>query len=151
MARPGRRPDPRHRAREAALQLLYAWEVGRLDLVEAAAVFWEFQAPALADRYRAFANELARGVVDHLEELDRLIAETATHWRFDRLTVVDRLILRLGVYELMHRSETPAGAVINEALELARTFSTEEAVRFVNGNLDAIAHRLGSRVTPAEI
>jgi N utilization substance protein B len=151
MAGAAPRADSRHRAREAALQLLYAWEIGRLELAPAAEAFWECQAPKLTARHRAFANALASGVVDHLAELDRLIAETAAHWRFERLTVVDRLILRLGVYELLHRPDTPPGVVINEALELARTFSTEEAVGFVNGNLDAIARGLASRTTPAEI
>ena len=71
-----------------------------------------------------------------------MIAEAAEHWRIERMNVLDRLILRLAVYEFLHEPDTPATVIINEALELARTFSGDEAVRFINGVLDAIRRRL---------
>ena len=71
-----------------------------------------------------------------------MIAEAAEHWRIERMAVLDRLVLRLAVYEFLHEADTPAKVIINEALELARTFSTDEAVKFINGILDAIRRRL---------
>ena len=95
-----------------------------------------------ADDRQAFATRLAEGVAGALAELDPIIVEAAEHWRLERLNVLDRLILRLAIYELLHEPETPAKVVINEALELARTFSGDEAVRFVNGVLDAVRRKL---------
>ena len=130
----------RHRGREAALQLLYQWEIGRLDhdrLEEAAEFYWTVH-PGPPDR-RAFADELVAGTVAHVEAIDPLLESHADNWRLSRMAIVDRLIMRLAVYELSY-SDTPAAVVINEALELARTYGTEQTVRFVNGVLDAI-HR----------
>jgi len=124
---------PRHRAREAALQILYFWEVGRAAPDEAIDAFF-----ALHDAQRAFAGELVRGTIAEIAEIDALIAARSEHWRLDRLAVVDRMILRMAVWELRHEHDTPAPVVIDEAIELARTFSTDDSVRFVNGILDAI-------------
>ena len=77
--------------------------------------------------------------------IDALVAETAQNWRPERMAVLDRLILRMAVCELMRDTDTPPAVVINEALELARTFSTEDAVKFINGMLDAIRKKLGTR------
>ena len=85
---------------------------------------------------------LATGVATHAAQLDPLIAEAAEHWRVERMNVMDRLILRLGVYEFLHEPETPSKVVINEALELGRTFSADESVRFINGILDAVRRTL---------
>jgi transcription antitermination protein NusB len=87
---------------------------------------------------RAFATHLADGVVAHLAEIDPLITDAADHWRLERMQVMDRLILRLAVYEFLFESDTPSKVIINEALELARTFSADDSVRFINGILDAI-------------
>lgn len=128
----------RHRARETALQLLYQWDVGRIgagDLDDALDLFWTVH-PAPAPR-RELAVGLARGAVAALPEIDALIARHTDNWRSERLAVVDRLIMRLAVYELLFE-RTPAAVVINEALELAKTFSGERAVAFVNGVLDAV-------------
>ena len=128
----------RHRARETALQLLYQWDVGRIgagDLDDALDLFWTVH-PAPAPR-RELAVGLARGAVAALPEIDALIARHTDNWRSERLAVVDRLIMRLAVYELLFE-KTPAAVVINEALELAKTFSGERAVAFVNGVLDAV-------------
>lgn len=148
------RKDPRHRARESALQVLYQWEVARTDVGSAADTFFGFQwadpEPPPAD-LRHFATELAHDTVRRLAEADALIADTAERWRPERMAVLDRLILRMAVTELLRGKvaaagagdeSTPAPVVINEALELARTFSTEEAVKFINGMLDAIRRKL---------
>ena len=167
----GARKDPRHRAREAALQVLYQWEIGRTDVASAADTFFGLQwadAEPPPDDLRSFATELAHDTVRRLADADALIADTAERWRPERMAVLDRLILRMAVTELL-RQARPAGAtaapaadsavtkaarqpgredqpppavVINEALELARTFSTEDAVKFINGMLDAIRKKL---------
>ena len=134
----------RHRGREAALQMLYQWEVGHLSLADVRRIWGELtdEADPLPDDVTAFAERLVAGVIEHVAELDPLIGEAAAHWRLERMNVVDRLVMRLAVYEFLHEPETPASVVINEALELARAFSAEEAVPFVNGVLDGIRRRL---------
>jgi N utilization substance protein B len=124
--------------------MLYQWEVGRLPAPDAA-TFWasaeegEAETP---DEIRAFAARLAEGVSARIDSLDPLIAEAAEHWRIERMNVLDRLVLRLAVYELLEERSTPARVILNEALELARTFSGDESVPFINGVLDAIRRRL---------
>jgi transcription antitermination protein NusB len=137
--------ETRHQARQAALQMLYQWEVGRLSMFEVRQTFWTHGADALeplSDELRAFATRLADGVAEAIGETDPLIAEAAQHWRIERMNVMDRLILRLAIYEFLHQPDTPGKVIINEALELARTFSGDEAVRFINGILDAIRKKL---------
>jgi len=139
--------DPRHRAREAALQILYHWEIGGRDITRATEVFFAHQWPNAEpppEPLQAFATELARETVERLEPIDRLIAETAQHWRPERMAVLDRLILRMAICELLRGevATTPPAVVINEALELARTFTTEESVKFINGMLDAIRKKI---------
>ena len=130
----------RRRAREAALQMLYQWEVGRASVHEAIVTYWPSREAdeELAEPYREFANGLVKGTVGRVEEIDRLLATRAQNWRVERMAVLDRLIMRLAVYELLAEPETPARVVINEAIELARSYSGEEAVPFVNGVLDGI-------------
>lgn len=132
--------DLRHRAREAAVQMLYQWEVGRMSIDAVLAGFWDGPGAAgdLSDEQRAFAARLAGGVVESVAAIDPWIRQAAEHWRVERMNVLDRLIMRLAVYEFLHEPETPAKVIINEALDLARTFSGDEAVRFVNGVLDAV-------------
>lgn len=147
----------RRRARAAALQMLYQWEVGRAPLDETIRTYWAARdAPpdpedevadavpeaVLVEDDRAFANGLLTGTVERVGEADELIATYARNWRIERMAIVDRLILRLAIYELLADPETPAAVVINEALELARTFSGEEPVPFINGVLDAVRKAL---------
>jgi N utilization substance protein B len=135
----------RSRAREAALQMLYQWEIGRASAHETIATYWPSRDPSyeLPDENREFANGLVRGTIERVAELDALLAARAQNWRVERMAVIDRLILRLGVYELLAETGTPARVVINEALELARAYSGDEAVAFVNGVLDAVRKDLG--------
>jgi N utilization substance protein B len=142
-ARPGR--ESRHQARETALQMLYQWEVGRVSMFEVRQTFWSHETETvepLSEDLRRFATMLADGVADSVATLDPLIADAAQHWRLERMNVLDRLILRLAVYEFLHQPDTPGKVVINEALELARTFSGDESIRFINGMLDAIRRKL---------
>ena len=139
------RKDPRHRAREAALQILYQWDLARRDVVKTADTFFDLQWPNIdppADDLRAFATALARDTAARLDEIDPLIAETAERWRPERMAILDRLILRMAICEMLRDASTPPAVVINEALELARTFTTEESVKFINGMLDAIRKKL---------
>jgi len=125
--------------------MLYQWEVGRLSMFEVRQTFWTHEhegRESLPEDLQTFAMALADGVASHVEELDPLIGEAAEHWRLERMNVMDRLILRLAVYEFLHERETPGKVIINEALELARSFSGDEAVRFVNGILDGIRRKL---------
>jgi N utilization substance protein B len=140
--------DPRRRARESALQILYQWEVGRRDVDGAADTFFNQQWPDAdppSDALRTFATTLASDTVARLDAIDPLIADTTERWRPERMALIDRLILRMAICELMRGGEganAPAAVVINEALELARTFSSEESVKFINGMLDAIRKKL---------
>ena len=129
---------PRHHAREVALQVLYFWEVGRASPDQALTSFFAEHEPDAAEGVRTFAEQLVRGTIDEVGALDEIIARHSENWRLDRLAVVDRTILRLAVWELRHEAETPPAVVIDEAIELARTFSTDDSVRFINGVLDAI-------------
>ncbi len=140
-----KKKDPRHRAREAALQILYQWDVGHAQVGGAAQTFFDLQWPDQtppSDALREFATALAVDTVSRLESIDPMIADTAERWRPERMAVIDRLILRMAVCEMMRDRGTPPAVVINEALELARTFSTEDAVKFINGVLDTIRKRL---------
>ena len=141
--------DKRHRAREAALQILYQWEIGRTDVPHAADTIFSLQWPDTtppSDELREFATGLAADTVRRLSDIDALIADTTERWRPERMAVLDRLILRMAACELLRSPEPPAAVVINEALELARTFSTEESVKFINGMLDGMRKKIdGSR------
>jgi N utilization substance protein B len=126
--------------RAAALQMLYQWEVGRLSVPEVAQTFWrigEIETPP-SERAQELAARLTAGTVERLAVIDRALEDASKNWRLERMPVIDRLILRMGIYELIYETATPPAVVIDEALELARAFSTDEAVAFINGVLDAV-------------
>jgi N utilization substance protein B len=106
--------------------------------------FWAHapEGAPLTEDLRAFATSLASGTAEHIAALDPFIVDAAEHWRIERMNVLDRLILRLAVYEFLHEPGTPGKVIINEALELARSFSADDSVRFINGILDAIRRTL---------
>ena len=137
-------PQQRHRSREAALQMLYQAEVGKSGAFESIATYWSARDAdeALDQPLQEFANSLVHGVLSRREEIDALLVSHAQNWRLERMAVIDRLVLRLGVYEMLAEPETPSKVIINEALELARRYSGEDAVAFVNGILDAIRKEL---------
>jgi len=134
--------SPRHRAREAALGALYLWEMGRTNPAQALDTFFAEHSPDAPAPVREFASEIVLGTTADTAALDALIAKHSEHWRVERLAVIDRLILRMAVWELQPATDTPPAVVLNEALELARTFSTDDSVRFVNGVLDGIRKAL---------
>ena len=148
----------RHRAREAALQMLYQWEVGRVSAHEAVRTYWpgrdappspdDEHADALPEVVvdednRTWANAVVAGTIAGVAEADALITAHTKNWRIERLAVIDRLIMRMAIYELTAERDTPASVIINEAIELARTFSGEEPVPLINGVLDAVRKTLG--------
>jgi N utilization substance protein B len=137
-------PSGRRRAREAALQMLYQWEVGRASANEAIATYWPAHdaEQELPDPQREFANTLVRGTIERVKDIDAVLSAHAQNWRVERMAVIDRLILRLAVFEFLADLDTPSRVIINEALELARTYSGEEAVAFVNGVLDSVKREL---------
>ncbi|MCC7008376.1 MAG: transcription antitermination factor NusB [Acidobacteria bacterium] len=143
---------PRRQAREAALRILYFWEVGQADPREAIGAYFQEHAPAAPAEVVEFASTIVLGTVTEIGGIDALIERHTRHWRLERLAVIDRLILRIGTWELAHRGDTPAPVILNEAIELARRFGTDESVRFVNGVLDAILKTLdaGGSTRPAE-
>ncbi len=127
------------------MQMLYQWELGGNTPEQVGASF--FLERKAATEVESFARRLFLGAVKDIERLDQLIRAHAENWRLERMAAVDRSILRLAVYELLHCPETPPHAVINEALEIARRFSGEGAVEFVNGILDSILKTLPARET----
>jgi len=137
-------PDSRHRAREVALQMLYLWEVGGEDLDTVGRTYRQVRPGAADEATEAAAMRLVRATALRLAEIDALIEARSAHWRIERMPVVDRAILRMAIGEFLAVPDTPRTVVINEALELARTFSTEDAVKFINGVLDAINHDLAA-------
>ncbi|MCI0548136.1 MAG: transcription antitermination factor NusB [Candidatus Rokubacteria bacterium] len=129
----------RRKARELSLQLLYQLDVQGEERAEPhLAEFW--QRHPVDEPVRAFAAALARGTKLHQRKIDELIAQSAEHWELERMAVVDRNILRQGIFELLWGAEVPPKVAINEALEVAKKFSTQESSRFINGILDRI-HR----------
>lgn len=138
MMNPKMNTETRHRARELALQWLYQWEVGGLDLDDVFQADRQIELRPADEARDRLAEALVRGTAAQLAQIDPLIAEQAHGWRIERMPIVDRLIVRLAVYELRSEPETPHAVIINEALELAHTFSTDEAVKFINGVLDGI-------------
>lgn len=129
----------RTRSRQRALQILFLWDARHQPVDDAIDAYYDTLYSEEKPERDEFVASLVRGTVENVQELDALIAKHAEHWRVERMPAVDRNILRLAVYELTH-GVTPAPVTIDEALELARKFSNEESVQFVNGVLDAI-HR----------
>ena len=116
--------------------MLYEMEIGRRPADEVPTDFWQMRAQP--ERVRAFATRLFEGTVGRLAEIDGLVQEHTRHWKMKRLAAVDRNILRLAVYEILSGSDTPGTVVINEALEIAKKYSTQDSAQFVNGVLDSI-------------
>jgi N utilization substance protein B len=132
----------RRKARECALQMLFAADFADAVPEEVLKTYWaELDDSETEESAREFATRLAAGTLAHLEALDERIRSRAEHWRIPRMAIVDRNILRLAVYEFLYEP-TPRTVAINEALEIARRFSTYEATQFINGILDAIKRDL---------
>ena len=164
----------RHEARRWALQFLFQSEFNQADsLKEGLRLFWKQQDEDSANvptssasanlepptpqraRARQFAEELIRGVIEHHREIDHLIVQHAENWALERMGTVDRNAMRIAVYEMLHREDIPPVVSINEAVELAKAFSSTESGAFVNGILDRIRQGLdrtahGTKEAPAK-
>ena len=125
----------RTKAREFAMQMLFQWDMSQQDPSRLEAKFWK--SAKAADATRAFANQLFEGAAKETPALDQIISKHCENWRFERLAAIDRAILRLAIYE-MGSSDTPPKVVLNEAVELAKKFSSQESGSFVNGVLDSV-------------
>jgi transcription antitermination protein NusB len=132
----------RRKARECALQMLFAADVAKAQESVLTNNYWnELGEENLDEKTRGFADAIVLGALRQLETIDDKIRTRAEHWRIERMAIVDRNVLRLAVYEFLF-TDTPHTVVINEALEIARRFSSYEATQFINGILDAIKHDL---------
>jgi N utilization substance protein B len=117
------------------MQMLFQWDMSQQDLTKLEAKFWK--SAKAADKTRAFANKLFEGAAKDVSALDAIIVKHADNWRFERLAAIDRAILRLAIHEI-GGTETPPKVVLNEAVELAKKFSSEGSGAFVNGVLNAV-------------
>ena len=138
----------RRTARECALQMLYEYDVGKNSEEEILHSFWQMNEHP--EKVEEFANYLFEGTIQRLKEIDIAIQKHAKNWRLNRMAVVDRNILRLAVFEFLSGGQTPETVVINEALEIARKFSTQESALFVNGILDSIKNELTVKRQPQD-
>ena len=136
----------RHRARERSLQILFQWDARKEPVEQAIQAFYDTlyseQSQTKPDR-DDFVDRLVRGVAENITEIDRRLSQHAEHWRIERMPAVDRNVLRMAIYEMMAMG-TPPPVAIDEAIELARRFSGEESVHFVNGVLDAAKREIES-------
>lgn len=132
-------------AREAALQMLFAADVAKEESSVILRDFWrEFPGDA---EDRAYADSAVRGVLDSRAQLDELIVAASANWRLERMNAVARNVLRLGTWELTERQEVPRAVIIDESVDLAKRFGTQETGAFVNGVLDQIANNCGRKDT----
>jgi transcription antitermination protein NusB len=131
----------RRKSRELTLQMLFQLDMGKQSLDDVRKTFWN-ERRDLDEKVRGFADNLFRVAAEREKEIDEIIERNAEHWRMDRMAAVDRNVLRCGVAEFLGFPDTPKPVVINEALEIARRFSTPESVQFINGVLDSVARGL---------
>ncbi len=136
----------RHKARELALMILYELDFRPTQATQVFAEFWRDR--VVPDEVRSFAEELVKGTREHTAELDSVIQGNATHWSLARIAPVERNILRLAAFELLYRHDIPERVAINEAIELAKTYGSEESGAFVNGIVDQIRSHLRSSPPP---
>lgn len=127
----------RTKAREYALQILYAVDITKEDPVTCIERFWGTTEEPSAD-VKAFTGEIVTGVADKKDDIDKLISKYATNWQLDRMAVIDRNVLRLATYELLFREDIPPKVSINEAIDIAKKFGGNDSGKFVNGVLDKI-------------
>jgi len=134
----------RRLSRELALQFLYQYDVleeadgEKLSLESSIRGFWSGREPPIKGETMEFADMLVRGTCEHLDSIDSIIGDFSEHWRLQRMPKIDRNILRMGIYELIHLSSIPPAVTINEAVDLAKKYGTEQSGGFVNGILDKV-------------
>lgn len=126
----------RRKARELAVQLLYQHDLSKMDPEEGMRLFWDYFPVEL--EAREFCTQLVLGTLDRLMVIDELLSEASDNWSLSRMSVVDRNILRLATYELVDRPEIPPSVSLNEAIEIAKKYSSPDAAVFINGVLDRV-------------
>jgi transcription antitermination protein NusB len=143
----GRPPGLRRRAREAAMTLLYQADIGVPELP--AHMQHHFQSWRLPPKAQAYAKLLVEGVLAEQQKIDEALSEVSAHWRLHRMNIIDRNILRMAIYEILHVPDVPRNVSINEGIELGKAFGTEESGSFINGILDRF-HKPDSDEPPDE-
>lgn len=136
----------RRKAREYILQFIYAWEINKKmrdfsdknTIKEELENFWKINREG-DDEIKSFTNEIIEGTLKNIDKIDNYIKKYATKWDLDRMITIDRNILRFAIYELIYRHDIPFQVTINEAIEIAKKYSTKESAAFINGILDRIA------------
>jgi N utilization substance protein B len=131
----------RRKSREKALQVLFQLDFHNADIEAVLKEFWDTH--STGDKVRDFTESLVRGTFTNREIIDQMISSTVENWSIERLAAVDRAILRFATYELMYMPDVPAKVTINEAVEIAKTYGTEESGGFINGVLDKIREKIG--------
>ena len=134
----------RRKSRELALQMLFQSDMGKQDAEQVRKVFWS-ERKEMDESVRGFADDIFRMATERAADIDQIIEKHAANWRMERMAAVDRNVMRAAVAEFMGFPQTPAPVVINEALEIARKFSSPEAVNFINGVLDSVAKDLAKK------
>ena len=132
--------DMRRKAREYAVQVLYALDLNPVPTKDFLKVFWELN-PARPEVVE-YTSALVTGTIEKKKQIDALISSHSSHWKIDRMAVTDRNILRLGTYELLEEGSVPSKVIINEAIEIAKKFGTTDSATFINGVLDSIFQKL---------
>ena len=133
----------RHRGREAALQMLFQLEASAADAEEVITLFWKsFEADPEG---REYANDAVRGFAAHAADVDARITKASENWRLERMARVDRNVLRLATWELSYLVDVPRAVILDEAVELAKTFGTDDSKSFVNGVLTRVADQAGRK------
>ncbi len=135
----------RHSGREAALQMLFQMEQSAASADDVVELFWRNFAAEADPEGRPYADAAVRGVAETRDGLDGHISQASANWRIERMSRVDRNVLRLGTWELAHRPDVPRAVILDEAVELAKAFGTDESSAFVNGVLNRIADTLGRK------
>ncbi|HVZ61624.1 MAG TPA: transcription antitermination factor NusB [Terriglobales bacterium] len=139
----------RRKSRELTLQMLFQSDLGKQTTEQVRRTFWA-ERDDLEEDVRGFADDIFRVAMERLPEIDRLITHHAENWRMERMAAVDRNLLRTAVAEFIGYPQMPKAIVINEALEIARKFSSPESVTFINGVLDSVARELEAQPTSTE-
>lgn len=131
-----KKPGKRREAREAAIQFLFSYDINRKHGPKEIADFWRIR--PLKESARSFSIDLIEGTLGHLEAIDEALTKAIDNYRLERLSVVDRNILRLATYEILFQEQIPVSVSINEAIEIAKRFGTPDSGAFVNGILDSV-------------
>jgi len=131
----------RRTARECALQLLFQMDIAGEDAETAIPKFWQLKED-INEQVREFCDSLGRGYYENRELIDRIISENASNWRLDRMSVVDRNIMRISIFEFLFRDDIPEKVSINEAIEIAKRYGGPESTQFINGILDAVKNKI---------